>query len=165
MVHNNHHLPIRKLVKIKKSPIQIIFKYFVMFLDASSHLYKRVCPSVGRSVGPSVRPSVGNAFFLRLQKWRFFFMYVIREAQEHYRNVELHLYRKVCLLVRPSVHVKSRKKGRKDASISWPNLFWRLWTIRNDKQREFGQLIDASFRPFFQLLIWTAGRTNRHTFL
>ena len=34
------------------------------FLDASSHLYKRVCPSVslslsvGRSVGPSVRPSV-----------------------------------------------------------------------------------------------------------
>ena len=32
------------------------------FLDASSHLYKRVCPSVRpsvrRSVGPSVRPSV-----------------------------------------------------------------------------------------------------------
>ena len=30
----------------------------IFFLDASSHLYKRVCPSVGRSVGPSVR----NAF-------------------------------------------------------------------------------------------------------
>ena len=30
-----------------------------LFLDASSHLYKRVCPSVGPSVGPSVRPSVG----------------------------------------------------------------------------------------------------------
>ena len=28
------------------------------FLDASLHLYKRVCPSVGPSVGPSVRPSV-----------------------------------------------------------------------------------------------------------
>ena len=28
------------------------------FLDASSHLYMRVCPSVGRSVGPSV----GDAF-------------------------------------------------------------------------------------------------------
>ena len=27
------------------------------FLDASSHLYKRVCPSVRRSVGPSVGPS------------------------------------------------------------------------------------------------------------
>ncbi len=28
------------------------------FLDTSLHLYKRVCPSVGRSVGPLVRPSV-----------------------------------------------------------------------------------------------------------
>ena len=33
-------------------------------IDASSHLYKRVCPSVGRSVRPSVRPSVRLAFFL-----------------------------------------------------------------------------------------------------
>ena len=32
---------------------------FPLFLDASSHLYKRVCPSVGWSVGPSVRQSVG----------------------------------------------------------------------------------------------------------
>ena len=35
-----------------------------MFLDAFSHLYKRVCPSVRRSVRrsvrPSVRPSVGH---------------------------------------------------------------------------------------------------------
>ena len=29
------------------------------FLDASTHLYKRVCPSVRRSVGPSVRRSDG----------------------------------------------------------------------------------------------------------
>ena len=29
-----------------------------LFLDASSHLYKRVCPSVRRSIRPSVR----NAF-------------------------------------------------------------------------------------------------------
>ena len=28
------------------------------FLDASTHLYKRLCPSVGRSVRPSVGPSV-----------------------------------------------------------------------------------------------------------
>ena len=47
-----------------------------------------VRPSVRRSVGWSV----GNAC-----------MYVIREAQEHHRKVELHIYRKVCLLVRPSV--------------------------------------------------------------
>ena len=32
---------------------------FQPFLDASTHLYKRVCPSVGRSVGPLV----GDAFF------------------------------------------------------------------------------------------------------
>ena len=33
--------------------------YMSNFLDASSHLYKSVCPSVGRSVGRSVGPSVG----------------------------------------------------------------------------------------------------------
>ena len=32
-------------------------------------------------------------------------MYVIRDAQEHHRNVELHLYRKVCQLVRPSIRL------------------------------------------------------------
>ena len=31
---------------------------FYDFLDASLHLYNRVCPSVG----PSVHPSVGDAF-------------------------------------------------------------------------------------------------------
>ena len=35
--------------------------YSKKFLDAFSHLYKRVCPSVGRSVRPSVRPSVGRS--------------------------------------------------------------------------------------------------------
>jgi len=34
-------------------------------------------------------------------------MYVIREAQEHHRNVELHLYTKVCQLVRPSIFALS----------------------------------------------------------
>ena len=34
------------------------------FLDASTHLYKRVCPSVG----PLVRLSVGFAFFLKSRK-------------------------------------------------------------------------------------------------
>ena len=36
------------------------------FLDASSHLYKRVCPSVG----PSIGRSVGNAFFFTFIKPR-----------------------------------------------------------------------------------------------
>ncbi len=31
-------------------------------------------------------------------------MYVIREAQEHHRKVELLLYGKLCLLVRLSIH-------------------------------------------------------------
>ncbi len=35
---------------------------FFTFLDASFHLYKRVCPSVRRSVRPSVRRSVRNSF-------------------------------------------------------------------------------------------------------
>ena len=35
-----------------------------IFLDASTHLYKRLCPSVGPSFHPSVRPSsVDNHFF------------------------------------------------------------------------------------------------------
>ena len=38
------------------------------FLDASSHLYKRVCPSVGWSVGRSVGPSV-TRYFLMMWKW------------------------------------------------------------------------------------------------
>ena len=33
------------------------------FLDASSHLYKRLCPSVRPSVGRSVGWSVGPPFF------------------------------------------------------------------------------------------------------
>ena len=41
---------------------------FVSFLDASTHLYKRVCPSVGWSIGWSVHrsigPSISNLFFL-----------------------------------------------------------------------------------------------------
>ena len=45
----------RKSVTWSAVPVTPAF----IFLDASSHLYKRVCPSVGPSVGPSVRPSVG----------------------------------------------------------------------------------------------------------
>ena len=55
-------------------------------------------------------------------------MCVIRKAQEHRRNVELDFYKKVGPLVRPSIHELSwKKKGRKDASISWPNLL--PWTL------------------------------------
>jgi len=41
------------------SEFEIYFEAFTfVFLDAFSHLYKRVCPSVRRSVRRSVRPSV-----------------------------------------------------------------------------------------------------------
>ena len=39
-----------------------------MFLDASLHLYERVCPSVGSSVRPSV-----TRFFSKIAKTRFDF--------------------------------------------------------------------------------------------
>ena len=45
------------------------FRSFHLFLDASSHLYKRPCPSVRWSVGPSVRWLVGNAFVQIDEKW------------------------------------------------------------------------------------------------
>ena len=38
--------------------IDMNFDEKLTFLDAATHLYKRLCPSVGRSVGPSV----GHAF-------------------------------------------------------------------------------------------------------
>ena len=52
------------------------FFLFLLFLDASSHLYKRVCQSVGRLVRRSVGPSVRHAFVKNawnrefyVQKW------------------------------------------------------------------------------------------------
>ena len=39
--------------------MHFFFTFMEHFLDASTHLYKRVCPSVGPPVGPSVGPSVG----------------------------------------------------------------------------------------------------------
>ena len=39
------------------------------FLDAFSHLYKRVCPSVGPPIRPSVRPLVGRSVTHELNFW------------------------------------------------------------------------------------------------
>ena len=55
-------------------PIQLVLRHSwnpsvseFLFLDASSHLYKRVCPSVRWSVGRSV----GHAFVKIEVKWPF----------------------------------------------------------------------------------------------
>ena len=42
-------------------PFYFLLILFI-FLDASSHLYMRVCPSVRRSFCPLVGPSIGDAF-------------------------------------------------------------------------------------------------------
>ena len=49
-------------------------------------------------------------------------MYVIREAQEHHRNVEVQEGMPVGLSMLSSNQVE--KLGWKDASITWPNLFF-----------------------------------------
>ena len=41
------------------------------FLDGSTHLYMRVCPSVGRSVRRSVHPSVRNPLFSTARNGKF----------------------------------------------------------------------------------------------
>ena len=53
------------------------------FLDGSTHLYMRVCPSVGRMVGPSVGWSVRRSVmrFFKCQKWTIFFMKIIGAVQ------------------------------------------------------------------------------------
>ena len=39
-----------------------LIKEIALFLDAPSHLYKRVCPSVRRSVTPSLRGLLGASY-------------------------------------------------------------------------------------------------------
>ena len=93
------------------------FDFFLLLLDATSHLYKRVCPSVGPSVGPSVRPSVGHAFvkiaenraFLHesllqpirnVEKWLINHQHPKSDANNnHTRLFWQNFMKKVCLLV------------------------------------------------------------------
>ena len=66
MYHELDHLEVRFLLGVKHVTINTFEAFLDIaklwpFLDAFSHLYKRVClsirPSVRRSVGPSVRPT------------------------------------------------------------------------------------------------------------
>ena len=81
---------------------------FRAFLDATSHLYKRGCPSVGRSVRPSVGPSVTSSVtsffftwkmkdFLRKNHW------VGQDLMVTGQTASSHLYEKVGWSVGPSV--------------------------------------------------------------
>ena len=55
------------------------------FLDAFSHLYKRVCPSVGRLVGRSVRPSVHRSVTHELKSriWPILSEVMVQEGKYH----------------------------------------------------------------------------------
>ena len=78
------------------------------FLDASTHLYKRSCPSVGPSVGPSVRRSVRVIFN---HCFSIFLTFVVSVAPRDpffripckFLDAFSHLYKRVCPSVRPSV--------------------------------------------------------------
>ena len=77
--------------------------YFCLFLDASSHLYKRVCPSVR----PSVRPSVGPSVRPSVRMSRF--------CKTCMKLIISHLYKRTCpkiheyasLAARPCCHIYS----------------------------------------------------------
>ena len=86
-------------------------------LNASSHLYMRVCPSVGppvrRSVGPSVRPSVrpsvGHAFSSKTGKLMILIAnndvscnLIIIQSFHHYEDASLAFGPCFTLLVPPS---------------------------------------------------------------
>ena len=75
----------------------------------------------------------------------FFFLHIIREAQEHHRNVELHLYRKICLLVHPSLHVKSWKKVKRTHLLVDQTCFSKQ--LRNwGSFRSYVHMIQVFFR-------------------
>ena len=58
MYNQNYYGPLGSAYYENLNILMHPFGGLSLFLDASSHLYKRVCPSVGPSVRPSVRRSV-----------------------------------------------------------------------------------------------------------
>ena len=92
-------------------------------LDAFSHFYNRVCPSVGPSVGLSVRPSVGDAFFKNNQNQCFFNNWnpgKAKKTQIISLDASLHLYKRVSLSVGQSVcQSDNRLSARQNLSFLW----------------------------------------------
>ena len=58
-------------IVLSGSPVVVVsrWNYTRLFLDASSYLYKMVCPSVGRLVHRSVGPSVGRCWLGAHDLW------------------------------------------------------------------------------------------------
>ena len=73
--------------------------YPVQFLDASSHLYKRVCPSVGPSVRWSVGLSVRHAFVKNKGNENFW----ANKCQGRFTRLTRCISPSVCQTITPSV--------------------------------------------------------------
>ena len=107
-----------------------ITNFYTHFLDASTHLYKRVCPSVRWSVRPLIRPSVGpsvgpeRVFFnepitgLNGRKW---LGKLCNCSQLVKMSSELSLNVPKCLKMSQNVK-KCRKMSRADYGRKWSEM-------------------------------------------
>ena len=86
------------------------------FLDAFSHLYKRVCPSVRRSIHLSIRPSIYHTKVETKQKCRFWpkllsvrtrthLMPCIRPCFSRFFLLHTHFYKFISILAISSIFV------------------------------------------------------------
>ena len=95
-----------------KDPVPSKIKTFFFFLDAFSHLYKRVCPSVRPSVGPSVGPSVRPSHTSWIsEKWADF-------EQNSVRNMRL-------------CHLKDNSETSTLADRQNASVVWTLFNLLN----------------------------------
>ena len=108
--------------KIHQSPIQSLPHHSQSFLDASSHLYKRVCPSVRPSVCHSVHLSVGWSVRPCVRYASSLITSIhLKSPTNHPRpflDASSHLYKRVCPSVRPSVRVSVTPLLESHLSIS-----------------------------------------------
>ena len=65
-------LPLQAEMRMGEEEKKAFDNHVRCFLDASSHLYKRVCPSVRPSVRPLVGPSVGPLRLCKNRDFRLF---------------------------------------------------------------------------------------------
>ena len=91
-----------------------------LFLDASSHLYKRVCPSVGRSVRPSVRYASAKTAFLSCfwPRWEPVLKQMINKHVFRASFTTKLFYPSICLSVYPNMsHDQLTQRHGPDASL------------------------------------------------
>ena len=87
-----------------------IFLHQPTFLDASTHLYMRVCPSVRPLVRPSVHPSIHPSVISLLKsiknddnQWNL--MEIKEKNKQKFLDASSHLYKRLCWSIRRSVRL------------------------------------------------------------